>query len=224
MPPFAARLWLLRHGQTDWNAAGRIQGHSPTELNAQGRREAQALAALFANNARAFSACYASDLPRAVQTAQIIADKLSISVRLAVGMRERDFGALEGANPEEIRAARAAAGTPLTADLADWTGVPGVEPDAALYERVAAALWGISQRHGNEDVLVVTHGGVIARVVYRALGIPDGAPRHFPLSNGIVAVVRWQEDHLHLLALLDLPFVLAGAPSAVDTALTARTP
>jgi 2,3-bisphosphoglycerate-dependent phosphoglycerate mutase len=223
MSPSAARLWLIRHGQTDWNVEGRIQGQTPTELNAQGRKEAQMLADLFADNARKFAVCYASDLPRAMQTAQIVADRLTVSVTAAAALRERDFGSLEGANPAQIRAAREASGTPLTADLADWSGVRGVESDAAVYQRVAAGLREISQRHAGQDVLVVTHGGVIARVVYRSLGIPDGTPRHFPLSNGIVAVVRWHEDHFHLLTLADLPFVLTGAPPAADTALIPKS-
>ena len=219
----AARLWLVRHGQTDWNLAGRIQGRTPTELNAHGRQEANLLADLLAKNGRKFSACYASDLPRAAQTAQILTGRLSIPVQLVPALQERDFGSLEGAYPEQIRAARAASGVPHTADLAHWHGVTGIESDAALYERVAAALLDISQKHGDQDVLVVTHGGVIARVVYRPLDIHDGMPRHFPMSNGIVAVVRWHADHLHLLTLADLPFLLAGAPLAADTALIPKS-
>jgi len=218
----AARLWLVRHGQTDWNVAGRIQGQTPTELNAQGRLEAQRLAELFAKNPRRFAWCYTSDLPRAAQTAHILAERLSLEVSTMVGLREREFGSLEGAYPEQIRAARAASGTKPTADLADWSGVTGVETDGALYERVSGALREIAGKHADEDVLVVTHGGAMGRVIYRALGIPDGTPRHFPLSNGMVAVLCWHEDHFHVLTLVDLPFFLAGAAPATDTALSPK--
>ena len=155
MARVSARLWLVRHGQTDWNVAGRIQGQTPTELNAEGRREAHVLAELLAKNGRRFAACYASNLPRAAQTARILADKLSIPVQLVEALRERDFGSLEGAYPAQIRAARAASGAAPTADLASWHGVTGIESDAALYERVAGGLLEISQKHGDEDVLVV---------------------------------------------------------------------
>lgn len=222
MPSLPARLWLVRHGQTDWNVAGRIQGQTPTELNAQGRREAQLLADLFAKNPRPFAACYSSDLPRAAQTAHILVERLGIPMHLLNALREREFGSLEGAFPDQIRAARAVAGTTQTADLADWTGVTGVESDVALYQRVAAALVEISDGHPDQDVLVVTHGGVIARVVYRALGIPDGTPRHFPLSNGVVVVLQWHGAHFHVLTFADLPF-LAGAPLAPDTALMPKS-
>ncbi len=217
MPASPTRLWLIRHGQTDWNAAGRIQGQTPTELNAQGRCEAARLAGLLAQSSRRFAACYTSDLPRAAQTAQILAARLGIGVHPDPALRERDFGPLEGAFPAQIRAARAAAGVPLSGDLADWTGMPGVETNDELWLRIAAALREIAARHPAQDVLVVTHGGVMARALYRTLGISDGAPRRFPLSNGMVAILEAHPKGFGLVTLADM-LLLAGEPPAPDTA------
>jgi 2,3-bisphosphoglycerate-dependent phosphoglycerate mutase len=213
----AARLWLVRHGQTDWNAAGRVQGHTPTELNAQGLAEARALATTFSQMQHSFAACYSSDLPRAAQTAQVIAEKLQLPVQTTPALRERSFGEYEGATSEQVRAARAALGLHQTGDLADWTGMPGIESNETLWQRIAGYLREISDRHGSQDVLVITHGGVILRAVYRALAIPDGTPRHFPLSNGIVAVLQWRADSFYLLSLADMNLLLGSAPS-IDTA------
>lgn len=212
-----ARLWLVRHGQTDWNAQGRIQGHTPTELNEEGRRQAAELAGIFARSGRQFAACFSSDLPRAAQTADAIAAALGLNVIRTQALRERSFGSYEGQTSEQIRAARTALGLHQTGDLADWTGVPGIESNEVLWKRVEQYLRGISEQHAGTDVLVVTHGGVIARAIFRTLGIAEGAPRRFPLSNGIVAVLQWRVDSFYLLTLADMKLV-AGAPPAADTA------
>lgn len=219
MPAQSARLWLIRHGQTDWNAAGRIQGQTHTDLNDAGRKEAQVIARILARMPRKFAACYASDLRRAAQTAEIIAQPLGLPVALVEGLRERSFGKLEGATPAEIRAARQAAGISPSGDLADWTGIPGIETDDALYARCAAALREIATRHAGEDVLVITHGGVMGRILFRTLGIPDGSPRRFPLSNGICAIVECFPANFYLLTLADLA-LLAGESPAPDTAMS----
>jgi broad specificity phosphatase PhoE len=216
----APRLWLVRHGQTDWNAVGRIQGQSPTELNAAGRAEAGVIADYLARANRRFAACYASDLPRAAQTAEILARPFGLTVQIRVDLRERNFGPYEGLFPDSIRAARTAAGLPASGDLADWTGMPGVETNEQLWSRAAGALREISGKHAQQapcDILVVTHGGVMARAIYRTLGIPDGTPRHFPLSNGIIAILEAYPEGFRLLTFADLR-LLAGEAPALDTA------
>jgi broad specificity phosphatase PhoE len=215
MHPQGARLWLVRHGQTDWNAAGRIQGHTPTELNATGRAQAAALAAQLAG--KTFAAVWSSDLPRAAQTAEALAKPHNLPVQTTPDLRERSFGNFEGASSDEIRAARTALGLEQTGDLADWTGMPGIESNDALWERVAGILRQLSDQYPDQDVLVATHGGVLARAVYRTLAIPDGTPRRFPLSNGIVAVLQYRKDAFYLLSLVDMNLVTGQRPAA-DTA------
>ena len=141
-----ARLWLVRHGQTDWNAAGRIQGHTPTELNAVGRAQSLGLGKLLAKHA--FAAVWSSDLPRAVQTAELIGEGpgWSLPVEKTEALRERSFGKYEGATSAEIHAARTALGLEQTGDLADWTGMPGIETNEVLWGRVAGQLRELSRR------------------------------------------------------------------------------
>lgn len=212
-----ARLWLVRHGQTDWNAQRRIQGHTPTELNKVGIAQAHQLAVFFAH--RRFSAIWSSDLPRAAQTARIIGEKLSMGIRTTEHLRERDLGEYEGKTWDEIRHMRGIAPhTPLAnGDLSDWIGVADVESDAALWLRVRQVLEGISTENPGQDVLIVTHGGVMKHTVWHVLGLPDGAPRRFPLSNGITAILQQRSDGFYLLSLLDIA-IIDGHASATDTA------
>lgn len=211
-----ARIWLVRHGQTDWNAQRRIQGHTPTELNAAGKAEAQMLAKWFAG--RIFATIWSSDLPRAKQTADAIAARHHLPVQTSSELRERELGPFEGKTWDEVRHMRSElTGSPMqNGDLADWTGVPGVEADAVLWQRVSRQLAAIAKSHQG-DALVVSHGGVIKHTVCHVLGIPSGLPRRFPLSNGITAVLTLRADGFYLQSLLDIG-LLAGQPEGVDTA------
>lgn len=211
-PP--CRLWIVRHGQTDWNVQGRIQGHQFTPLNQAGRQQARDLARYFAD--KPFTAIYASDLPRAAETAALINEGRGLPLHTDARLRERFFGEHEGKTSAEIHALH----TPQRlgrGDLADPTGIPGIETDDELWSRARAALFDIAHRHTGEDVLVVSHGGVIAHLIFRTLGIPQGTPRRFSLANGITTIVHFQDDELVLLSMVDMALITEGRIT-VDTA------
>ena len=90
----ATRIIAIRHGETDWNAATRIQGHTDIALNANGVEQARQLGAALANEE--IDAVYASDLSRAADTAQAIATHHKLTVHTHTGLRERHFGYFEG--------------------------------------------------------------------------------------------------------------------------------
>lgn len=152
-----ARILLVRHGQSVWNADGRWQGQADPPLSELG--EEQAVAA-----ARALGivdAIYASDLVRAHHTAELVAAQLGADVVVAPNLRERSAGEWEGRTRAEIDEG--------------WPGYletgrrpAGYEPDASVLARVLTALEAIASAHDG-DVLVITHGGVV-RVVERHLG------------------------------------------------------
>ena len=149
-------LTLVRHGQTDWNLARRIQGSSDIPLNLTG--EAQALTAAGLLAAGSFDAIYSSPLIRAHRTAEIIAAELGLGEPEAVpGVREREFGEGEGLLVGEY-----------LERYGNWqTPVPGAESLAEVRERAIAALEDIARAARRrsapiaESLLVVTHGGVI---------------------------------------------------------------
>ncbi len=211
------RLWLVRHGQTNWNAERRIQGHTPTELNAVGWRQAEMLAQWFAS--RRFSAIWSSDLPRALQTAEAIAANQNCPITTTQQLRERNLGVFEGKTWDEVRAMRADLTNSATnnGDLADWTGVPGVESDLQLWTRTRSVLDTMSGAFPGQDVLAVTHGGVLKHVLWHVLGLPAGTPRRFGLSNGLTAVLEKRGGNYYLLSLLDIE-MLTGRPPSADTA------
>src|SRR5438874_3675604 len=96
------KLYLIRHGETDWNAEGRIQGHSDIELNARGLEQARRLAARMPDEGE-FQAIYASPLKRAFRTGEMIGSALNLLVTPDVRLLERSLGQLEGLTMGEIR-------------------------------------------------------------------------------------------------------------------------
>ncbi len=145
-------LLLVRHGETDWNADGRLQGHTDRPLNDYGRRQAARLAEELAGEQ--IDAVYASDLARARETAEILAERLGLPVVVDAGLREKDWGSWEGLTPAE----RA---------TVEYVG----ESTGAHRERVLATVRRIAERHPGGHVLVVTHGGSLRRIQSAVLGM-----------------------------------------------------
>ena len=145
-------LLLVRHGETDWNAEGRLQGHTDRPLSDYGRRQARQLADELAGEELA--AVYASDLARARETAEIVGERLGLPVVLEPDLREKNWGSWEGLTPGE-RAGVEFAG----------------ESTEEHAERTLRALRRIAERYPGGRVLVVTHGGSMRRVQTEALGL-----------------------------------------------------
>ena len=156
------RILLVRHGESEWNATGRWQGQADPPLTELGRRQAKAAASALGP----IGTIAASDLQRARDTAQIIADELGLeSVAIDPGLRERDAGAWSGLTRADIHrhwpgylpddpARRPRAAQAIRRP-------PGWEADEALLARGLAALGRLAARVGEGDALVVTHGGLV---------------------------------------------------------------
>jgi len=146
-------LLLVRHGETDWNADGRLQGQTDRPLSEFGRRQARQLADELAREE--LEAIYSSDLSRARETAEIVAERLGLPVVLDPDLREKDWGTWEGL-------------TAVERDRVEFVG----ESTEAHQERILRALRRISERHPDGGrILVVTHGGSMRRVQTAALGM-----------------------------------------------------
>lgn len=186
-------LTLVRHGQTDWNLARRIQGSTDIPLNETGRADAGAAAAILARGTH--QAVYASPLLRAKQTAEIIADELGLAAPIvAPGMREREFGDGEGLLVEEY-----------LARYGDWTAdVPGAESLDAVGQRAVLALDAIARDARlrsapvAESIIVVTHGGVLRSLLGHVSGgtLPEAGQM---LHNGSVHRFEASPNVLRLL-------------------------
>ena len=152
-------LLLARHGETDWNAEGRWQGHSDTPLNEQGRAQARELGASLDR----VDVVYASDLARARETAEIAVAPLGLEVRLDPRLRERGFGAWEGLTSAEIEHRFVEAHGRWRSG--DGFGADDAEAFDAFAARIHSFVEDVLRRHPEEHVLVVAHGGSI-RVIH----------------------------------------------------------
>jgi len=181
-----ATLILVRHGETEWNLDGRIQGHSDSPLTArgsqQGRQAAERLAGMN------ISAVYASDLGRALDTGELIAAPHGLEVRTMLGLRERCYGAFEGKTAEEIRASDPDGFERWLSDR-QRLAPPGGETQAELAGRVMRALHEIAGAHLGETVAVATHGGPIKSALFAVLDIPVDSWDRAWVSNGSVTVL-----------------------------------
>ena len=160
------RLFLLRHGETVFNAQSRAQGFSDPELTELGRRQAQALANVLAKENLA--AVYASDLKRAVETARIIAQPHGLTVQTDPGLREIHQGIFEGLSVTEIR-------TQHSELVEEWMAAPDrfVMPEGESLAQVQERAWASVQRivaaHPEGHVVAVSHNLTIMAILCRAL-------------------------------------------------------
>jgi broad specificity phosphatase PhoE len=159
-------LLLARHGETDWNRDGRWQGLSDTRLNDLGREQAEALAAHLDD---AVDVVYSSDLARARETAEIVAARLGLEVRLDPRLRERGFGAWEGLTTAEIENRFAESHRRWRAG--EGAGAEDAEPFAAFAARIHAFLEDAVRQHPGQTVLVIAHGGSIRVIHALATGL-----------------------------------------------------
>ncbi len=179
----ATRLLVMRHGETAWNAAARIQGQLDIPLSPRGEQQAQRLAGRLAGEP--IDAVYSSDLARAAQTAQPLARRLGLAPRPEPRLRERRFGLFEGSSYAEAEQR-------WPAEFARWrerdpdVAIPGGEAPREVARRVLAAVAGIVRAHPGATVAVFTHGGVLD-VIYRAARrLPWQLPRTYPLHNAAI--------------------------------------
>jgi probable phosphoglycerate mutase len=178
---------VVRHGETAWNAEGRIQGHLDSPLNEEGLAQALLVGDCLAR--APFSQLYCSDLGRALQTAQPIADRSHRRVTADVRLRERHLGAFQGLTGAECERT-------YPSDYARFKSrdpehvVPGGESIRMLQERARGVFTDLAVRHRGEKLVVVTHGGVLDALYRLVTGTPLDKPRDFPVFNASINVVR----------------------------------
>ncbi len=191
----ATEIFLVRHGQTDWNREKRTQGNMDMPLNDLGRSQALRLVAALQvhHEQRAFDALVSSDLTRAVSTIEPTAKALNLALSVDAGWRERHFGVLEGLTQDQmqVQQPKAYAGW-LAAD--PQYQIPQGESLQQLIERVGQRLTGITRSHQGQRVLVMTHGGVIDAAA-RFMGFtPPGGARGYTIANTCICHIRFEQQ------------------------------
>lgn len=184
---------LVRHGQTDWNHELRLQGHSDIPLNAMGSKQAEDLAPTLAD--KNLEMILTSDLSRARNTAEIINRVLKVPIKISQALRETHMGVAEGMLRKEIidMIGEDAWKQHHSIDHADLDAVlPGGETKRAALLRAKGFLEEAMLTYPNIlRFCVVTHGGIIRRLVHSCEGAPS---KPVPLPNCGIHVITFQGD------------------------------
>ena len=197
----ATRILAIRHGQTAWNADGRIQGHTDIALDAHGAWQAQKLVQALADED--LQALYSSDLARARQTAAPLAACRGLELRIDPGLRERGFGEFEGLSFAQIEQR-------WPDEAGRWRrrdpdfGARGGEVLRDFRDRVIDALTRLAQAHRGQSIALVTHGGVLDLLYREATRVALDAPRTWQVANASINRLLHSGEGLVLVGWADV--------------------
>jgi probable phosphoglycerate mutase len=211
--PVERLVYLIRHGATDWNHAGRIQGHLDPPLNAAGRAQARLVGRRLA--AFGATALYSSDLLRTCQTASIIGEETGLRVIQKTGLREMHFGSWQGLTSPQIRQRDPQGYAARKADPYHVAPAGG-ETWQRFYDRCVRALHEVLTASAAEKIIVVAHGGVLTALGLRALGFDYRARRTFGIDNCSIHTIAISGEHWRAVALNDVAHLHAETPSAAS--------
>ncbi|NLY43841.1 MAG: histidine phosphatase family protein [Clostridiaceae bacterium] len=195
------RLYLIRHGLTEWNRCNRFQGASNISLCEEGIEQAKRLSKRMSKFP--LDAVYASDLDRALQTAQIIAQPHDLPVNIVPQLREINFGEWEGLTKEEIIKLK-------KYDYNAWRDMPhkalfpGEGNLEKVRQRVMTGMKSILERHETGNIAVVSHGGCLKIIIMSLLGLDLSFYKHFWLGNTSLSIIDVHEDRKVLSLLNDM--------------------
>ncbi|HZH62004.1 MAG TPA: histidine phosphatase family protein [Metabacillus sp.] len=177
------KIGFIRHGSTPWNIEGKEQGWCDIPLNNEGVEGANRLAHRLLSDD--WDMIYSSDLLRAHQTANIIAEKIMKKVNLDSRLREIAGGLIEGTTEEER----------ILTWGKEWRVLDlGIESDEAVLARGLSFIDEICKKHPNENVLVISHGSFLKKIIKRI--IPDGSYEN-PLMNTSITMLQKDENGWH---------------------------
>jgi alpha-ribazole phosphatase len=185
------KVIFIRHGQTEWNVTGRYQGQSDVQLSEEGRQQAVKLAENFPVDK--VDAIYASDLQRAMVTAETIAKQFGLSVQAEPAFRELSFGDWEGLTYQQIvdKWEDAMANFLQHPDILE---IPGGESFPAVQQRAMKRLNELIEKHDGQTIVVVAHGAVLRTMLTAALHMPLQYLWSIRQFNTAVNIVRYDAD------------------------------
>lgn len=194
------RLYLVRHGETEWNRNSRTQGSTDTLLTPRGIWQAERVAERLEKEN--VTALYSSDLKRAYYTAKAIGDRLQFVVKTSPDFREMNLGNWEGKTLEEIK-------QEFNEIFSAWrtkpheTVIPGGEDLIRVQERALKGVSGLIKKHPGEKIVLVSHGITIKALVFGLLDIDLIYFRKIRMDNGSVSMIDFKNDGNVLVTLND---------------------
>ncbi|MDF2576559.1 MAG: putative phosphoglycerate mutase [Chlamydiales bacterium] len=162
-----SEIYLIRHGQTDWNAQGRLQGHTDIPLNREGILQAQALRDRLQNIK--FRSAFSSDLTRALQTAEIVLNPYEIPIKQTPNLRERSLGSWEGRLKKELPSIKFSS----QQEYLNYKCCPKMESLTETYQRLKEFIQKIPAATLQGPILLSCHGGILSSVMYHLEYFPE---------------------------------------------------
>ena len=200
------RLIFVRHGESVWNHEGRVQGKADPPLSERGRAQSALVAGRLA---REFTpaAVYSSALQRASATGQAIAGRLGLPLRIDARLNEYDIGVLTGLTDAEVTAQYPEIRAKWEMDV-QWVPVPGEEGIYAFVDRITRAMDDIIAAHpGDAEVVVVTHGGVMALYLGDLIGLNPRQRMPWKIDNASISIVEPEGARPRIVRLNDVGHV-----------------
>jgi len=198
--PLPAQLLLVRHGQTDWNLRGLVQGQTDEPLDDQGRGQARRLGQRLAG--LGLTALHSSDLSRAAETAALVGQATGLAPQLSAAWRELNLGAAEGRPRAEALGDHADMAS--AAALSQGPLATGAETWEQVQDRVLPALDQLLAAHPGERVLLVGHGGSLKVLLSHLLGLRRAmVPRLSVGGNTGLSIVEFHQGEPRLVLLND---------------------
>lgn len=193
-------LYVVRHGESEWNALGRLQGQMDIGLSKEGREQAALLGDYFDRASIVFDYVFSSDLDRAFQTAKLACAKMNVeSITASRLLRERFYGELQGQLLTDI--------VKTVPDYANNLGVPmthGMESIEDMQERMVKVLTSIAEETNGAPVLVVTHGGAVNALVHK-LSNGESGTGIGKIDNTSITKLSWNGEKLSVVSVNETP-------------------
>ena len=190
-------IYITRHGETEWNAEGRIQGHTDVPLSERGQEQAQMLARRLSSVH--IDAAYSSDLSRAAETARVALGERDVPLTFTEELREYSKGVFEGLTEAEYREAYPELYEPSMENNLDFAP-PNGETIRETSSRLAGIVQRVKSAHLDENVLIVGHGGSLRAGIVSLLDLPLEANWKFAMHNCSLTVIYTYPDNavMHL--------------------------
>lgn len=185
------KLYLVRHGETEWNKASKIQGKTDTELSAEGIEQAHKLAKRLSNED--INVIFSSSLKRALRTAEIIKEYKSCRIVKSDKYHEICLGPWEGMTINEIEEKYTEHFRVYREDPANFK-LPGAETFLDLTERTYNEIINIVNKYDDKNILLVSHGTTIKAAIIKILGIDIINYNKFRIDNASISIIGFSES------------------------------
>lgn len=199
------RILLIRHGETLWNTEGRWQGHEMVSLNEKGREQARKLALHLSSHP--IGSIYTSDLPRARETAEIIAEELGVEPILEPRFREWHLGIFQGLTRDEVLVKYPTEYEGNRNDYLDYV-IPQGESRRQMQQRAYEAWQEIVKEAVGPEIAIVSHGGTLKMLLIKLFESDAPALRDLHIDNTSVTTIERHGDYWRIIGLAATPHLI----------------